>query len=563
MTVATRDRRFFRRQALTALLLMAFPYLVLVTLAPKGTIYTGALFNPNDTFLYYAQMARAQQGAWLFHDYFTYIQEPPLLAYTLYSAIGHLIPAWSGVAGLAAGYHFARLALAATFTWQAWLLYGEASASRTVRRVGFLFLLFTSGAGVYQLLFPPFRGQEPPFDLLVTESSTFAGLAFSPHFAAVLLGMVVYMRMLLRLGRPDEGRRWKAALVGATASLVVTSIHPDKAGVLGVGTVAFVAWLGWSRRSGWGTAALGCAMLVPSVPYVLYTYALTASDPQIRSLLAQGLPHESVGDPLVYYGFGFGLPLAFAVATLPRLLRRPRLAPPGEVLMWTFVLAGLVIVLLPFRNVGHRAEGLQVALAFLAGRGLVRVLLPRLWRTRSFRGFATHRPLGYSRRKLRLLTVNLAVILSSTSVLALAFASPRAVLAGSPEAFASADDLAATSWLRTHAGAGDVAVGEGTSAQFLAAYGGVRAAWGSFAYTPDYDSEGQRLAAFYLGRAEPQGYLAQRSIRWVYFGPRERRFARINPDDLPFMRRAFAAGSTSIYEVTSGQALTPDASHRR
>jgi hypothetical protein len=560
---AGRDQRFYRRQAFTALFLLSFPYLVLVFLAPKGMTYTGVAFNPNDTFLYYAQMAHAQEGAWLFRDYFTYLPAPPLLAYTLYSLLGHLVPSWGGPVGLALGYHAARLALSALFVWQAWKLYGEATPSRVVRRVGLLFLLFTSGAGLFQLLIPLFRGQEVPFDLLVTESSTFAGLAFSPHFAAVLLGLVIYMRSLLAL----PSRRGRAAAMtaigGAAAALLVTSIHPDKAAVMGLGTAVFLGWGLSTRRAGWRTAILGCAMLLPSAPYVLYSYFLTGSDPQIRSLMAQGLPHESVPDPLLYYGFGFGLPLLFALANLPSLVRRRRSPAAGEVLMWAFVLAGAAVILVPFRNVGHRAEGLQMALALLAARGAVLVVLPRTWRSATFRRIARRRPLGHSRRKLRLLTLNLAVILSSTSILALAFASPRAVLAGSPEAYASTDDLAATTWLRQHAGREDVAVGDGTSSQFLAAFGAVRAAWGSFSYTPDYDREGRRLAAFYLGETDAQAYLAQRRVRWVYFGPRESRFARIKPDELSFLRRAFTSGSTRIYEVATPQALAAEASHRR
>ncbi len=560
---AARDQRFFSRRAAMTLLLLTVPYLVLWLLRPPGTTYTGALFNPNDTFLYLAQMSHAQDGAWLFRDYFTYVPGPPLLAYTLYSLLGHLIPAETGPMGLAVGYHLARLALATAFIWQAWKLYGETTASRVVRRVGFLFLLFTSGAALYQLLIPPLRGQEPPFDLLITESSSFAGLAFSPHFAAVLLGLVVYMRMLLGLPRRNGGATARMAATGALAALLVTTIHPDKAAVMGVATVAFMTWQVWSGRSGWRTALLAVAMLVPSVPYVLYSFALTAGDPHIRSLMAQGLPHESVPDPLVYYGFGFGLPLVFALAALPRVVRLGRSLPAGEALMWSFVLGGLVITLVPFRNVGHRAEGLQLALAILAARGAALEVLPRLWRSGFFRRLARRRPMGYSRRRLRLLTLNLAVILSSTSVLALAFASPRAVLAGVPEAFLTADDQSATSWLRGHAGKDDIAVGEGTSDQFLAAYARVRVAWGSFAYTPDYDVEGQRLAAFYLGRTDPQEYLTRRSIRWVYFGPRERRFARLRPETLSFLHLAYSGGSTAIYEVASAQASAAEASRLR
>ncbi|GAC1327403.1 MAG: hypothetical protein NVSMB17_01370 [Candidatus Dormibacteria bacterium] len=562
MTPSTRDGRFLRRQLLTALVLLAFPYLVLALLTPRGSTYTGVLFNPNDSFLYFAQMAHAQQGEWLFRDWFTYIPGRPLLAYLLYSFLGHVLPTGSGAAGIAITYHLARLMLGAAFVWQAWILYGEMSPSRVVRRVGLLFLLFTSGAGLFQLLVPGLRGAEPPFDLLITESSAFAGLAFSPHFAAVLLGLVVYMRAVLAVsGATRSTRLWWAG--GALAATAVTTIHPDKAAVMGAGTVVFIAWQAWGRRPTVAAAVATAAMLAPSVPYVLYSFFLTASDPHIRSLMAQGLPHESVANPAAYYGFGFGFPLLFALVNLPRLGRLRASLPRGEALAWSFVLAGALVTLLPFRNVGHRAEGLQVTLAWLAGRGAALEVLPRLWRTSAFRRLGRRHVLGYSRRRLRVLTLNLAIILSSTSVLALAFASPRAVLAGVPEAYASGDDLAVTSWLRAHAGADDVAVGEGTSDQFLAAYGGVRAAWGSFSYTPNYLLEGGRLADMYLGRVDPQQYLLERHVRWLYFGPRERRYARIRPQDLTFLRLAYSSGETALYEVTSAQALEPDASHLR
>ncbi|MFN2465848.1 MAG: hypothetical protein ABR598_06215 [Candidatus Dormibacteria bacterium] len=549
-------RRFFRRQALTAMGLLVLPYAVLMFTGPRGSTYTGILFNPNDTFLYYAQMAQAQHGAWLFRDYFTYLPAQPLLAYTLYSLIGHLVPTALGAIGLGLGYHLARLALAAVFIWQAWLLYGEATASRAVRRVGFLFLLFTSGVGVYQLLVPALRTPEPPFDLLITESSTYAGLVFSPHFAAVLLGMLVYMRMVLMVSRRPVRGGLVPALVGALAALLAVTIHPDKAAVLGIGTLLFIACQALTRRVSRGALLLTCCMLVPSLPYVAYSFTLTAGDPQIRSLMAQGLPHEAVSDPLVYYGFGFGLPLLLALAGVPRLVRMWRRPDEGDALMWAFVIAGFAIILVPFHNVGHRAEGLQLALAFLAGRGAVQVVMPRLWRARAYRALAHRRPFGFSRRRLRLLTLNLLLIFSSTSVLGLTFASPRAVVAGAPEAYVSRDDRAALSWLNDHAHRDDVAVGEGTSSQFLVAYGAVRAAWGSFAYTPGYDLEGQRLAAFYLGRDDPQKYLQDRRVRWVYFGARERRYARIRPEQMPFLRPAFSSGDTDIYEVARASAAS-------
>lgn len=101
--------------------LLTLPYVVLAWLATRGTTYTGVIFNPNDTFLYYAQIAHAQHRAWMFREYFTYLPSQSLLAYTLYSALGHAAPVAKGTSWR---WAFNRLVLAALFICQAWMYFG-------------------------------------------------------------------------------------------------------------------------------------------------------------------------------------------------------------------------------------------------------------------------------------------------------------------------------------------------------------------------------------------------------------------------------------------------------
>src|SRR5207245_5967475 len=143
---------------------------------------------------------------------------------------------------------------------------------------------------------------------------------------------------------------------------------------------------------------------------------------------------------------------------------------------------------LPWQALDHRAEGLQMAVAGLGGRNLVRLVLPRLWRTRAFAAAARRRVLGYRRRRLRLLSLNLCLIFSSPTVLALAFGSPRAALQDGVEVYLNADDPSALSWLRQHASGRDVVVAGPESAQFVAAYGGTHVVWGEWAFTPNFDA---------------------------------------------------------------------------
>ena len=121
----TRDRRFFRRWAITAAVMLVFPYVVLTLLRPAGTTYTGMLFVPGDTFLYLSVMLHSHLGAWSFVDLFTWRREPGLPILLLYILLGKVVPGSGGPVELALVFHLARLAFSLAFIHQAWRLYGR------------------------------------------------------------------------------------------------------------------------------------------------------------------------------------------------------------------------------------------------------------------------------------------------------------------------------------------------------------------------------------------------------------------------------------------------------
>jgi hypothetical protein len=538
-------------RGILALALLAFPYLALYLAAPPGQHYTGVLFNPSDSFLYLAQMAHGHGGQLGFVDYFTHLHEPPLPIYTLYSATGLLTP--TAITPLAGGiaFHLARLGLCGLFVWQLWKLLGELLPRRAARRLALVMVLFTAGAGLFQILLGLARPGEPPYDLFITESSTFAGLVFAPHFALVLLLLVVYLRALWRVGT-GRGPTWRATLAGAAAALLLSTIHPDKIVVLAVTSALFLLhamlW-GGARRRRRVAITQGALMLAGGLPYFAYSFSLVLEDPQIAQLLRQGLNHESVPDPLVYYLFGFGIPGLLALTGLPRFLRDLPRREAGEVLLWSFAAGGLLLIAVPYHDVGHRGEGLQLALAALAARTLVRDSLPRLWRSRAFAAAVRRHPLGYGRRRLRLLSLNLVVILSAPSVLALSLASVRAGLAISDQVYVGAADRAALGWLRANAGPQDVVAGDPFTGQFVAAYGGTHVVFGQQAYTPDFTRELLALSRFFRGLDAPRDYLAARGVTYLYWGPRERGDATFDPATLTFLEPVYRSGSTTLYRV--------------
>lgn len=549
------DARFFRRVATAALLLQSFPYLLLWAFAPAGGTYTGALFSPVDTYRYYDVMLHAHEGAWTFANYFTYVKHPAIAIFTIYTLLGKLISGDPGPVSLALVYHLARLGLCLLLIQQAWKLFGEVLPGRAARRSAMVFLLFTSGLGALLLVVrvAGFRvlGGDQPWDLFFQESSAAFGMLSSPHFVAVLLLLVVYSRALVRVFWGD-GNGWAATVVGALCAAALATIHTEKVGVIAVMSVAYLLWVLASRRPSPRTYARQAVqvmlMIAAAVPYLGYAYGLTVSDPTIRDILSQATP-RAPANPVLYYALGLGVPALCAACGLPRVLRHLSRARPGEVLLWSLALGGLVVLVLPWQTIQHRGEGLQVAIAGLAGQELVHSILPRLWRRRGFRALAARRPLGYGRRRLRLLSINLVLIVSSMSVMALSIGGTRAGAALGEQLYLNRDDAEALAWLRDHGSSEDVVVAAPNTLPFIAAYSGAHAVWGDFAYTPNYDAEGSHLAAFLTGTEPPRSYLSSRRATWVYFGPREKEHPGLDPGSLDFLSVAHRSGDTVIYRV--------------
>jgi hypothetical protein len=75
---------------LLLLLLIVLPYLIAWWRTPDDSVFTGALFNPDDVSVYVSAMRQGAEGKWLYH--FTYSPEPwqPRLMLSLYIVLGKI-----------------------------------------------------------------------------------------------------------------------------------------------------------------------------------------------------------------------------------------------------------------------------------------------------------------------------------------------------------------------------------------------------------------------------------------------------------------------------------------
>ena len=548
-TARTSHLRFVTGWSLLVLALLASPAVVGIIVRPAGTTFTWVFVNPSDAFVYLTQMAQGSSGHWDFVDVYSarHLAGQPIFLF--YSLVGHLLPAGAaGPAGLGLLYQATRLVFAALFLWQLWGFLGDVCPSAPSRRVAFLLAVLTAGFGVYELVIPDLRATRHIFDLVFDESSSFAGMMAVPHHAAFLLLLAVFLRALVRILARPQGS-WPAAIVAALAAAGIAMIHPDKA-VVTIVTVLVAALWSWyvGRTSRRNLLQAAIAALGP-LPYVAALATFLYLHPELALLDRAG---NAVDPNPLFYLLGFGPTGLVVLATVPITRGRVSKASTGQLVAWAMVIGAVVDAALPSKLVDHQLEGLQFVLAALAGTALVHRLLPHLWRTAGFRRVAARRLLGYDRRRLRQLSINLFILVGLPSVLAYGLSLSAGPVLQPRDVYLRPGDVAATAWLRDHASPDAVVLATPTSARFVTAYAHTRVAVGDFAFTPNGSVEVAELSRFFtLPAYDRAGYLRAREVNFVYFGSTERSAAAFDPASLAYLAAVYTAADVTIYAVRS------------
>jgi hypothetical protein len=210
------------------------------------------------------------------------------------------------------------------------------------------------------------------------------------------------------MSRPG-GRLWKACVLGSAAMAALAAIHPEKALVLALAGGLFLSWRWIGRQRDLRPWLSWAVTVMAAMPYLALLHVLSTGP--LGAMIGQ---HRQPTHPnAAYYLLGYSIPGLCALLRLPTLVRHFRETPAGEKLLWSMVAASLALLAVPGDLVVHKLEGMQVAVAGLAGTTLVYSLLPALWRSRAFALVVRARPAGYGRKRLRILSLNLVVIFSA------------------------------------------------------------------------------------------------------------------------------------------------------
>ena len=496
------------------------PYILAGRGQPPGFVFSGFLINPVDGFSYLAKMRQGAGGAWLFH--LPYAAEPGSGAFLFlfYLALGHLQSLLQLSAGVA--YHSARLLGAAAMLAAAYVFFRTFVPSTVAQRWAFALATFGSGAGWLGLMLGRLA-----IDLWVPEAIPFLAAFANAHFPVAAASMLVGMTAIAA----PTARRTRRLVWAGLAALVLVLVQPFA--VLTVVVVA-AAWFIWSRASpahessrtgSWTEHALALGVFVlVAAPWVLYDLWVTRTQPVLAAWSAQNITPTPPAFDVV---LGFGLVLALALIGL--WTSKAGATSAGRLLV-TWLVLGLLLVFAPVALQRRMLLGVFFPMAALAGLALEALTRSRV----------------PGRRWLPYLLFALCL---PTNVVVLA-ATLSGALRQEPELVLTESERRSYLWAEHGLPAGALVLAGEVSGNRLPAFAPLRVIYGHPFETPDAGAELDWVNAIYrsdLPSPEVLHQLQDRSIDFVYLGPRERAIA--NPTWLMGLTPVYADADVMIYRI--------------
>jgi hypothetical protein len=321
---ARRQSRFAWLISLVAVLSTLVPYLIGASLS-DGRRFMWFGYNLDDSCNYLSWMRQAAEGSYRALNLFTTDTQHGMALNPLFLILGR-IAGWTHLP-LTAVYHGSRLLFGLALLRLVWIFIVLTVADARARKLGFLFVCFSSGLGWLPIWWssPPLQ---TPIDKWQPEAITYLSLYLSPLFC---FAMALQVGILILLFSGTRTGRIRYAVGAGLCGLALGAVHTyDVASLAAVWIVYLIFHTFLSSRSDsanrftpWLQAGVAGLITAPSI---LYIYLQLMSEAVFRARAE--VPTMS---PLPFWIFmGYGLTALLAMAACVLLCKRKRAASADD-----------------------------------------------------------------------------------------------------------------------------------------------------------------------------------------------------------------------------------------
>lgn len=496
--------------------IISVPYLVAFQAAGESYRFGGFLLNPIDGNSYLAKMQQGFDGRWRFVLPFTNQQGDGAYLFLFYIALGHLARLLGSSTFFI--FHLARVACAILLVYSLWYFFQRVFSQNAAARLAFGLALFASGMGWLAASFGIFSA-----DFWVAEGYPFLSAYANPHFPLGLAIMLWFLAPGLKsmIGNANSLSSLQV-ICYIFAGLVLAISMPF--GVVISLVVLVASWVWDLLRAGRSSPdnytllervksnllktdrGQKLVILVFSgLPVLIYQYWVTQQDPYFAAWNAQNLTETPpVWDMLI--------------ATSPLLLAAVggsyyalKSDEPGARTLLVWVIAGLLLIYLPWSLQRRFVTGLMVPVA-----GLAAMVLYHLNRRKRIFGIIT--------------TILMLVLMLPTNLMILV-GGFQAVASKAESIFLTQAEYDSLMWLKVHTADQAVILASPDMGLYIPAYTGRKVWYGHPYETPDAVQMENYLLEFFSGENSAFTQNLLDNSDYLLYGKRERSLGALNIGD--------------------------------
>ena len=491
-----KDLLWFAFIAIAILEFSSIPYFIGRSSETDEWRFKGIYFDTEDYAVHLSMMQAGRLGDWAYQLRFTDEAHSPAYLRLFYVVLGH-ISNWTGLSAEST-YQLARWVLGLTALFFIYKICQRFLPNKNQARTAFLLSVMGAGVGWLMLLLGVPLKPISPIDFWLVDAYIFFSISLFPSFSFSLILMALAMNLFFDF---LETGKWKSVFWVCFLAVLSQTTNPISFAVVDAAFAGAVLSLWWKNhkvKPPHLTALAGIAL--SQIPLLVYNFLVLSRAPVWSQFTNQNL---TPSPPIGFYLLGFAPFLLFVPYAVYRAIRE---RTPNLLALMFWILAGFSLAYLPVAIQRRFLLGITIPLGILAVHGMGR-LIRRV-------------PFLLKRENLVYFTF---VLFSSISTMYLVLGLSIFLKTLPGERFYPRELDDAFLWLNENATSNEFVLADTTTSQLVAQKTRLKVYVGHEMETLLFNEKKLEMQSFFKGTQSPD-WLSQTQIRWVIFGPYERKF---------------------------------------
>lgn len=541
--------------AIIVIILTTVPYGLAYLPTEDGRLFTDVVMNPEDSQTYFAKIYQGYQGHFLYTIPFTPEAHNGAFVGVFYLWLGHA----ARLTGLSitAVWHLSRIIANLILFLTTFAFISQFFNDRFRRWTAYLLALFGSGFGwLLFIIGQPYWLDHFPVDFKQPGAHLFFTAFTFPHIILSTAFIMTSIWILWQLGqwerveskcRENDTIRYpiRLILLANLSNIALGIAYPFLLYIIMVTTALYWLYLVWQTRHGlWQKGFFLLSMfIIPAPLYIYYAYTLQ-TNPVFKAWDAQA---ATPSPPWPHYIVAYGLMLLLGFI----YWRKKPQQRQQFTILWIWIAAVALLLYAPLGPQRRFVQGIQVPLSILATASFSQIFLPRWQQSKLFQRLLQN-PRYTQTGLYRFTTFIFLAFMSLSNLYILASVSTSSLIQRPYPLFRPPDEIDATQWLRENGEESAVLIGDMQSGNYIAGHTSLHVMLGHWAETMDYEEKQGLVKQFYTATASDiwrRSLIDQYQIRYVWYGPREQRLGKFDPETAVYLHRLYANPTITIYTV--------------